>query len=96
VGEWGTGGEALAALALGAPDVLLIDLGLPDMSGLKIVRYVAERYPACDILVVTIFGDERTVLAALEAGAREAGGTLLIESEPGRGTRATLALPAAA
>ena len=70
VGEWSTGGEALAALALGAPDVLLVDLGLPDMSGLKIVRYVAERYPACDILVVTIFGDERTVLAALEAGAR--------------------------
>lgn len=70
VGEWSTGGEALAALAQGAPDVLLVDLGLPDMSGLKIVRYVAERYPACDILVVTIFGDERTVLAALEAGAR--------------------------
>jgi DNA-binding NarL/FixJ family response regulator len=96
VGEWRTGGEALAALAHGAPDVLLVDLGLPDMSVLKIVRYVAERYPACDILVVTIFGDERTVLAALEAGAREAAGTLLIESEPGRGTRATLALPAAA
>ena len=70
VGEWRTGGEALAALAQGAPDVLLVDLGLPDMSGLKIVRFVAERYPACDILVVTIFGDERTVLAALEAGAR--------------------------
>jgi DNA-binding NarL/FixJ family response regulator len=69
-GEWSTGGEALAALAHGAPDVLLVDLGLPDMSGLKIVRYVSERYPACDILVVTIFGDERTVLAALEAGAR--------------------------
>jgi DNA-binding NarL/FixJ family response regulator len=96
VGEWRTGGEALAALAHGAPDVLLLDLGLPDMSRLKIVRYVAERYPACDILVVTIFGDERTVPAALEAGAREAAGTLLIESEPGRGTRATLALPAAA
>jgi DNA-binding NarL/FixJ family response regulator len=70
VGEWSTGGEALVGLAQGAPDVLLVDLGLPDMSGLKIVRYVAERFPACDILVVTIFGDERTVLAALEAGAR--------------------------
>src|SRR5512134_564270 len=70
VGEWGSGGEALAGLAQSAPDVLLVDLGLPDMSGLKIVRYVAERYPGCDILVVTIFGDERTVLAALEAGAR--------------------------
>jgi DNA-binding NarL/FixJ family response regulator len=70
VGAWRTGGEALAALGRGAPDVLLVDIGLPDMSGLKIVRYVAERHPECDILVVTIFGDEQTVLAALEAGAR--------------------------
>ncbi len=70
VGEWRTGAEALAALGGGAPDVLLVDIGLPDMSGLKVVRYVAERHPECDILVVTIFGDEQTILAALEAGAR--------------------------
>jgi DNA-binding NarL/FixJ family response regulator len=69
-GEWSTGAAALAGLAQGAPDVLLVDLGLPDMPGLRIVRLVAERHPDCDILVVTIFGDEQTVITALEAGAR--------------------------
>ena len=53
-----------------APDVLLVDLGLPDIAGLEVVRFAANRYPGCDILIVSIFGDEANVLAALEAGAR--------------------------
>jgi len=68
--EYTTGAETLAGLEPGAPDVLLVDLGLPDISGLEVVRFVAERYPGCDILVISIFGDEANVLAALEAGAR--------------------------
>ncbi len=73
-GEYGTGREALAALAASAPDVLLVDIGLPDMSGLEVVRFVAARHPDCEILVISIFGDETNVVAALEAGA---GGYLL-------------------
>lgn len=69
-GEYASGAEALQALAAAAPDVLLVDIGLPDMSGLEVIRQAAQRHPSCDILVVTIFGDERTVLAALESGAR--------------------------
>ena len=68
--EWRNGAEALAGLAARAPDVLLVDLGLPDMSGLDLIRFAAERYPECDILVISIFGDEANVLAALAAGAR--------------------------
>lgn len=67
---YGTGAEALAGLSSHAPDVLLVDIGLPDMSGLDVVRFTAARHPTCDILVISIFGDEATVLAALEAGAR--------------------------
>ena len=70
VAEYRTGAEALAGLASRAPDVLLVDLGLPDMSGLELIRFAAERYPQCDILVISIFGDEANVLAALESGAR--------------------------
>lgn len=69
-GDWRTGAEALAHLEKEAPDVLLVDIGLPDISGLEVVRAAAAAHPACDILVVTVFGDEQTVLAALEAGAR--------------------------
>ena len=64
-----TGGEALAGLTRAAPGVLLVDLGLPDMSGLDVIRFVAGRHPRCDILVISMFGDEANVLSALEAGA---------------------------
>src|SRR5882672_8036990 len=70
VAEYATGSEALAGLESCAPDVLLVDLGLPDISGLEVVRFAAHRHPDCDILVISIFGDEANVLAALEAGAR--------------------------
>jgi DNA-binding NarL/FixJ family response regulator len=70
IGEYRTGGAALAGIASASPDVFLVDLGLPDMAGLEVVRQIAARHPSCDILVVTIFGDEKSVIGALEAGAR--------------------------
>ena len=70
VAQYGSGREALAGLAENAPNVLLVDLGLGDMSGLEVIRFVAARHPKCDVLVISIFGDEGHVLAALEAGAR--------------------------
>jgi DNA-binding NarL/FixJ family response regulator len=69
VGEYRSVAEALAGLQAGAPQVFLVDIGLPDGSGIDLVRCIAARHPECSILVVTLFGDERTVLAALEAGA---------------------------
>ena len=73
------GASARESLARGAPDVLLVDLGLPDVSGVEIIRETARRYPETDILVVTVFGDEAHVLASIEAGAT---GYLLKDSLP--------------
>jgi DNA-binding NarL/FixJ family response regulator len=50
-------------------DVLLTDLGLPDGSGLEVIRHALARNPACDALVISMFGDEENVLASIEAGA---------------------------
>lgn len=50
-------------------DLLLVDLGLPDGSGLDLMRDVRQRWPHCDMLVVSMFGDEENVLASIEAGA---------------------------
>lgn len=61
--------SARAMLAHTAPDILLADLGLPDGSGIDIIREAAARYPECDIMVVSVFGDEDHVLASIEAGA---------------------------
>lgn len=51
------------------PDVLLVDLGLPDGSGLDVIRAAVARFAECDPLVVSVFGDEDSVLSSIEAGA---------------------------
>ena len=66
----GTCREALLVLRSEAPEVMLVDLALPDGSGTQLIR--AARALSSDILsmVVTVFGDEKSVLGAIEAGAR--------------------------
>jgi DNA-binding NarL/FixJ family response regulator len=64
-----TGREAIARLPAVRPDVLLVDLGLPDVHGTEVIRYAAREVPQCDVMVITMFGDERNVLASVEAGA---------------------------
>jgi DNA-binding NarL/FixJ family response regulator len=60
-------------------DVLLVDLELPDGSGLELIRNTSVRHPSADIMVITVFGDEANVLRALESGAA---GYLLKDSLP--------------
>ena len=50
-------------------DVLLVDLGLPDGSGIDLIREVTTAFPNVDAMVLTVFGDESHVTASLEAGA---------------------------
>lgn len=64
-----TGSEAIARLVSVRPDVLLVDLGLPDMHGTRVISHAVRVHPACDVMVITVFGDERNVLASIEAGA---------------------------
>lgn len=64
-----TGAAALAVLAASEPDVILLDLGLPDMRGIEVIDHVSRHQPACDVLVVTMFSDDQHIFDALEAGA---------------------------
>lgn len=61
--------SSLAWLKTAAPDVLMVDLGLPDGSGIDVIRACAQRYPDTDIMVVTMSSDEANVLSCIEAGA---------------------------
>jgi DNA-binding NarL/FixJ family response regulator len=64
-----TAATAMALLSVSHPDVLLVDLGLPDGNGIDVIRRAHDLYPECDIMVVTVFGDQHNVLASIEAGA---------------------------
>jgi DNA-binding NarL/FixJ family response regulator len=71
--------SARKAINRQAPDVLLTDLGLPDGSGIELIRETAAQHPATDIMVITVFGDEQHVIASIEAGAT---GYILKDSLP--------------
>jgi DNA-binding NarL/FixJ family response regulator len=69
--EWTASGvaQALRLLETCAPDVLLADLGLPDGNGLEVIRRAKACRPDCEVMVVSVFGDEEHVVAAIAAGA---------------------------
>ncbi len=69
VGAVSTGRAALALLDVEPPDVILVDLGLPDIHGTEVIRQATRRHPGCDCIVVTLFADDANVMASLEAGA---------------------------
>ncbi len=74
--ETAAAGRAL----LDAPiDILLIDLALPDGNGIDLIREAAAKRPELRIIVVSIFGDARSVVNAIEAGAH---GYLLKGADP--------------
>jgi DNA-binding NarL/FixJ family response regulator len=53
-----------------APHVLLVDLGLPDGSGIDVIHQAQQLWPQTDCMVVTMFGDEANMIRAFEAGAK--------------------------
>jgi DNA-binding NarL/FixJ family response regulator len=61
--------EGLRLLVRYKPDVLLVDIGLPDGSGIDLIRYAAKHLPNCESMVVTVFADDEVVIQCIEAGA---------------------------
>ena len=80
-GTAGSRSDGLALLQGGPVDVLLVDLGLPDGSGIDVIRAATQQWPACNIMVSTHFGDETHVIRSIEAGAA---GYLLKDSSPAK------------
>jgi DNA-binding NarL/FixJ family response regulator len=79
VGEADDLPEGLRLLDAVQPEVLLVDIGLPSGSGLDLIRHAAKQSPHCNIMVITVFGEEQLVLDCIGAGAA---GYLLKGSSP--------------
>lgn len=69
VGEAGSAEEALALAPQARPDVLLVDIALPGMDGVELVRELAPRLPDARIVMLTVSSAEHDVLAAMRYGA---------------------------
>jgi DNA-binding NarL/FixJ family response regulator len=70
IGEAATGEEAVVRAAQLQPDVILMDLQMPQVNGIEATRRILQESPSVRILVVTLFEDEDSVFMALRAGAR--------------------------
>ncbi|MEU6999835.1 response regulator transcription factor [Nonomuraea sp. NPDC046570] len=69
VGEAADGPEALAVAMRTDPEVVLMDLRMPKMSGAEVIRRLREQAPGIRVLVLTTFDDDADVLPAIEQGA---------------------------
>lgn len=78
-GAFQSGEKAIEAIADNPPDVVIVDLGLPDISGVKVIERIKMFLPEVDILVFTQFDDDGHLFPALKAGAV---GYLLKDTSP--------------
>jgi NarL family two-component system response regulator LiaR len=85
VGEAGNGAEAVRRVESLQPDVILMDLVMPEMDGIEATEQVMARQPEARILVLTSFATDDKVFPAIKAGAM---GYLLKDSEPREVVRA--------
>lgn len=80
-GAYGSMEEALAGVEQRLPDAMVIDLGLPGMSGTEGIRRLKERYPKLAMIVLTVFDDDKRIFEAICAGAQ---GYLLKNAPPSK------------
>ncbi|OUB62162.1 response regulator [Bacillus thuringiensis] len=79
VGEANNGKEALVKVGETNPDIILMDLYMPEMDGVEATAYIKKEYPNVKVIVLTSFSDQAHVLPALRAGAS---GYILKDVEP--------------
>ncbi|ATE56434.1 DNA-binding response regulator [Actinosynnema pretiosum] len=89
VGEASGGGMGVELAAALRPDVVVMDLNMPDLGGVEATRRVVAEHPGARVLVLTMFDDDDSVFAAMRAGAL---GYLLKASQPQQIARAVRAV----
>ena len=69
IGSAINGTDGIALINGQRADAYLIDLGLPDINGIELIKHAVKTYPDCDVMVITMFADDAHVIMSIEAGA---------------------------
>jgi DNA-binding NarL/FixJ family response regulator len=80
-GKYSSVEDALRSIKANTPDVILMDIGLPGMSGIEGVRHIKAEFPQIEILMLTVYEDNERVFHAICAGAN---GYILKKSPPAK------------
>lgn len=70
IGEVSDGRSAMTLVQFSAPDVLLLDIGLPDMSGVDVAKWIKVHHPSTKVIALSMYADKRFVGEMLKAGTR--------------------------
>jgi DNA-binding NarL/FixJ family response regulator len=70
VGEATTGREVLAQVAALRPDIVLLDIQMPEMNGVAVARQLAQTHPDLKIVMLTMYREDQHLVEAIQAGAR--------------------------
>ena len=70
LGEASTGRECFEKIAAEQPDILILDISLPDTTGIEITKRIASEYPETRVLILSMYTDEDYIFNSVKAGAR--------------------------
>jgi len=71
VGEVGSGSEAILFSERNRPDIILMDINMPEMDGIRTTELIAQRAPECSVIIMSVQGEQAYLRRAMMAGARE-------------------------
>lgn len=71
VGEVGSGSEAIVFSEEKRPDIILMDINMPEMDGIRATELIAQRVPGCSVVIMSVQGEQAYLRRAMMAGARE-------------------------
>lgn len=69
IGEAESGADVLSQLEADKPDLILMDINMPGENGIEVTRRIKQHYPDMTVLMLTMFEDDKSVFAAMRAGA---------------------------
>src|SRR4028118_2092796 len=70
VGEAGTGREAIAMIEALRPDIVLLDIQMPELNGVTVAQQVARTHPDVKIVMLTMYREDQHLVDAIQAGAQ--------------------------